>query len=73
MQSKPMLAAWEYFSALESYKKAICKSCNAEITKDGACAKSVSTSGLIYHLKAKHPELQDDYERRKVSQCSPSL
>lgn len=39
---------------------AICKACNAS-------AKSFSTSGLIYHLKSKHPDCQSEYEKNAAA------
>ena len=55
----------------------ICKNCNAEISRGGASTKSFSTSGLIYHLKSKHPDCHSQYEKnaaqkRKINPSMPT-
>ncbi len=55
----------------------ICKTCNAEISRGGASAKTFSTSGLIYHLKSKHSDRYAEYERnaaqkRKTPPSTPT-
>ncbi len=59
-----MSAVWTYFSISEKDPwTAICKTCNAEISRGGASAKTFSMSGLIYHLKSKHSDRYAKYER----------
>ncbi len=59
-----MSAMWTYFSLSEKDPRtAICKTCNAEISRGGASAKTFSTSGLIHHLKSKHFDRYAEYER----------
>ncbi len=59
-----MSAVWTYFSISEKDPRtAICKTCNAEISRGGASAKTFSTSGLIHHLKSKHFDRYAEYER----------
>ncbi|KAI2643098.1 Zinc finger BED domain-containing protein 4 [Labeo rohita] len=73
-----MSAVWTYFSISEKDPRiAICKTCNAEISRGGASAKTFSTSGLIYHLKSKHPDRCAEYERntaqkRKTPPSTPT-
>ncbi len=59
-----MSAVWTYFSISEKDPRtAICKTCNAEMSRGGASAKTFSTSGLMYHLKSKHSDRYAEYER----------
>lgn len=73
-----MFAVWTYFSISEKDPRtAICKTCNAEISRGGASAKTFSTSGLIYHLKSKHSDRYAEYERnaaqkRKTPPSTPT-
>ncbi len=73
-----MSAVWTYFSISEKEPRtAICKTCNAEISRGGASAKTFFTSGLIYHLKSKHPDRYAEYERnaaqkRKTPPSTPT-
>ncbi len=73
-----MSAVWTYFSISEKDPRtAICKTCNAEISRGGASAKTFSTSGLIYHLKSKHSDHYAEYERnaaqkRKTPPSTPT-
>lgn len=58
-------------------RTANCKTCNAEISRVGASAKTFSKSGLIYHLKSKHSDLYAEYERnaaqkRKMPPSKPT-
>ncbi len=73
-----MSAVWMYFSISEKDPQtAICKTCNAKISRGGASAKTFSTSGLIYHLKSKHSDRFAEYERnaaqkRKMPPSTPT-
>ncbi len=73
-----MSAVWTYFSISEKDPRtAICTTCNAEISRGGASAKTFSTSGLIYHLKSKHSDRYAEYERnvaqkRKTPPSTPT-
>jgi len=73
-----MSAVWTYFSISEKDPRtAICKTCNAEISRGGASANTFSTSGLIYHLKSKHSDRYAEYERnaaqkRKTPPSTPT-
>ncbi len=48
-------------------RTAICKTCNSEISRGGASAKTFSASGLIYHLKSPPstptPSVADVFEK----------
>ncbi|KAK0131379.1 Zinc finger BED domain-containing protein 4 [Merluccius polli] len=73
-----MSAVWTFFNVSEKDPRiAICKNCNAEISRGGASTKSFSTSGLIYHLKSKHPDCHSQYEKnaaqkRKINPSTPT-
>ncbi len=73
-----MSAVWTYFSiSQKDPRTAICKTCNAEISRGGASAKAFSTSGLFYHLKSKHSNRYAEYERnvaqkRKTPPSTPT-
>lgn len=73
-----MSAVWANFNISEKDPRiALFKSCNAEISRGGAYAKSFSTSGLIYHLKSKHPDRHAEHEKnaaqkRKVPPSTPT-
>ncbi|XP_056391730.1 zinc finger BED domain-containing protein 4-like isoform X2 [Hyla sarda] len=59
-----MSAVWKYFTISEKdIKFAICNICSAEISKGGAVARHFSTTGLIYHLKARHPNQHAEYSQ----------
>ncbi len=63
-----MSAVWTYFSISEKDPRtANCKTCNAEISRGGASAKTFSASGLIYHLKSPPstptPSVADVFEK----------
>ena len=73
-----MSAVWEYFHISENYPRiAICKTCNSGISRGGKSTKSFSTSGLIFHLKSKHPDRHSDFEKntaqkRKINPSAPA-
>ncbi|XP_061129317.1 zinc finger BED domain-containing protein 4-like [Syngnathus typhle] len=73
-----MSAVWTDFTISEKDPRiAICKTCNAEISRGGASAKSFSTSGLIHHLESKHPDRHSEYEKkatqkRKLTPSTPT-
>ncbi len=59
-----MSAVWTYFSiSQKDPRTAICKTCNAEISRGGASAKTFSTSVLIDQLKSKRSDHYAEYER----------
>ncbi len=67
-----MSAVWTYFSISgKDPRTAICKTCNAEISRGGASAKTFSTSGLINHLKSKHIRYAE-YERNAAQKENAS-
>ena len=73
-----MSAVWEYFHISENDPRiAICKTCNSGISRGGKSTKSFSTSGLIFHLKSKHPDRHSDFEKntaqkRKINPSAPA-
>ncbi len=73
-----MSAVWPYFSISEKDPRtAICKTCNAEISRGGASAKTFFAPGLIYHLKSKHSDRYAEDERnaaqkRKTPPSTPT-
>ncbi len=70
--SSNLSAVWTYFSISEKDPQtAICKTCNAEISRGGAFAKTFSTLGLIYHLKSKHSDRYSEYERNAAQKSVP--
>ncbi|KAJ4922865.1 hypothetical protein JOQ06_021327 [Pogonophryne albipinna] len=59
-----MSAAWRYFNISEKEARiAICKTCSADISRGGVTAKTFSTSGLLHHLKSKHPDKYAEYDQ----------
>ncbi|XP_061634487.1 pyrroline-5-carboxylate reductase 3 isoform X1 [Phyllopteryx taeniolatus] len=71
-----MSAVWTYFTISEKNPRmAICKACNKNISRGGSSAKTFSTSGLLYHLKSKHPDSEFDKKatpKRKIHARSPT-
>ena len=74
-----MSVVWTYLNISKNDPRiAICTTCNAEISRGGASAKSFSTSGLINHLKCKHPDCHSEYEKnvaqkRQINLSTPTL
>ncbi|KAJ4942888.1 hypothetical protein JOQ06_005400 [Pogonophryne albipinna] len=74
-----MSAAWRYFKISEKEARiAICKTCSADISRGGVTAKTFTTSGLLHHLKSKHPDKYAEYDqitsaqKKKVLPSTPT-
>ncbi|XP_077315557.1 max-like protein X isoform X1 [Lithobates pipiens] len=59
-----MSAVWKYFKVSDKDPKfAICSLCSAEISRGGTVPRHFSTTGLIHHLKTRHPVQHSDYKK----------
>lgn len=58
---------WEFFTVGEDTKFAICGTCEAKVPRGGDTTKSFTTTNLVHHLTAKHPEIYTKYLERKAN------
>uniref|UniRef100_A0A8C5LQ09 BED-type domain-containing protein n=1 Tax=Leptobrachium leishanense TaxID=445787 RepID=A0A8C5LQ09_9ANUR len=74
-QPAKMSAVWKYFTVSEKDNKfAVCTACSAEVSRGGTTPRNFSTTGLIHHLKAKHPVQHAEYakEAAKLKKTTPA-
>ncbi|XP_003389647.1 PREDICTED: zinc finger BED domain-containing protein 4-like [Amphimedon queenslandica] len=62
--SKRRSPIWQYFTASEGDKSAICTTCGTQVSRGGKSVKSFTTTNLVNHLK-KHPAEYKEYEDAK--------
>uniref|UniRef100_A0A1X7U6A6 BED-type domain-containing protein n=1 Tax=Amphimedon queenslandica TaxID=400682 RepID=A0A1X7U6A6_AMPQE len=55
---------WQYFTANEGDKSAICTTCGTQVSRGGKSVKSFTTTNLVNHLK-KHLAEYKEYEDAK--------
>ena len=63
---------WKYFDVnLKNKKTAVCKLCQAIISRGGKSAKSFTTTNMLNHLRKIHPEeAKVADKKRKHNECS---
>ena len=66
MSTRKRSSIWEYFSAAEDTKFAICSLCSKKVLHGGDNNKSYTTNNIVHHLKSKHPEEHKKYEELKA-------
>ena len=52
---------WEFFTVGKDTKFAVCGICEAKVLRGGNTTKSFTTTNLVHHLMAKHPEIHMKY------------
>lgn len=68
-----MSAVWKYFKISDKdIKFAICSVCSAEISRGGTVPRHFSTTGLIHHLKTRHPIQHEEYRKATMLKSTPT-
>ena len=55
---------WDYFTIADDDKLAKCTACELQISRGGKTAKTFGTTNMSVHLRAKHPELYKEFEKK---------
>lgn len=73
LQRLSMSAVWKYFKVSdEDNKLAICNVCSAKVSRGGTVPKNFSTTGLIHHLKTRHPIEHEEYRKTTLVKSTPT-
>uniref|UniRef100_A0A3P8RUH3 BED-type domain-containing protein n=1 Tax=Amphiprion percula TaxID=161767 RepID=A0A3P8RUH3_AMPPE len=62
---KSKSAVWQYFIWSTTPGKAVCKTCNGEISMGATVAKNKNTSNLWSHLRIHHPDLYKTAQKKR--------
>ena len=55
---------WDYFTIADDDKLGKCAACELQISRGGKTAKTFGTTNMSVHLRAKHPELYKEFEKK---------
>uniref|UniRef100_A0A672YBA6 BED-type domain-containing protein n=1 Tax=Sphaeramia orbicularis TaxID=375764 RepID=A0A672YBA6_9TELE len=71
MYTQTCYAVWQYFNQPTTPGKAVCKTCNDEVSMGAILAKSKNTSCLWSHLRNHHPDLyKTGQKKREIESAS---
>lgn len=61
-------AIWAYFTIKSDTHFAECNICKAEVSRGGKSTRTFNTTNIVNHLKAKHHDEYQEYERERAAE-----